>query len=113
MTELDEILDKADYFEQLRHQRELLSISFQDACVMAHSGGIFQLTPEFISGVSLLAKDVEEMYVLDRNQNAVLIKNPQEFLSKAIDIYRAASNQYGIALAELKKKRSARSMVQS
>ena len=113
MTELDEILDKADYFEQLRYQKELLSINFQDACVMAYQGGIFQLTPEFISGTAIIAKDCTEIYVLDRNQSAILIKDPAAFIAAAIDNYRKAITEYGNALANLKNKRSARSIIES
>lgn len=113
MTELDEILEKADYFDQLRQQKELLSISFQNACTFAYGGGIFQLSPEFISGTSVLVQDSSDLYVLDRNQQAVLIKNPTEFISKATEVYRAAISEYGLALAELKKKRSAKAIIES
>lgn len=113
MTELDEILEKADYFDQLRHQRELLSINFQDACTLAHAGGIFQLTPEFISGVAILAQGCSEIYVLDRNQNAIQIKDPEQFVSKATNAYRAAMLEYGTALNDLKKKRSAKAIIES
>lgn len=113
MTELDEILEKADYFDQLRQQKELLAINFQDACVMAYQGGIFQLTPEFISGTALVAQDCSEIYVLDRNQSAVLIKDPKNFITTATEIYRTAITEYGMALAGLKTKRSAKAIIES
>lgn len=113
MTELDEILERADYFDQLRLQRELLSVTFDNACTFAFNGGIFQLSPEFISGISVLAQDSTEMFVLDRNQNAILIKNPKEFVQKIIEIYRAALNEYANDLNNLKKKRSVKDIITS
>lgn len=113
MTELDEILEKADYFDQLRHQRELLAVNFQDACIFVRAGGIFQLTPEFISGVSILAQSHSEIYVLDKNQNAILIKDPEEFINKAVETYHSAMTNYAVALNELKKQRSVRSIIES
>ncbi len=111
MTELDEILEKADYFDQLRHQKELLNVNFQDACILAYQGGIFQLSPEFISGINIIAQDCAELYVLDRNQNAILIKDPTKFINAAVDTYRAAITEYGAALSDLKNKRSAKSII--
>lgn len=113
MSELDEILEKADYFYQLKQQKDLLFVNFQDACILAYAGGIFQLTPEFIAGIAILLSDSSEMYVLDRNQQAVLIKNPEEFVTKATKTYRAAISDYGTALSEIKKKRSARAIFES
>jgi hypothetical protein len=112
MTDLDEILEHADYLEQLRHQKEIINITFQDECVFAYGGGLFELTPEFIAGVQVRANG-SELWVLDRNRNAIQITNVEQFVTQAVSAYNLAIKNYAEAAAALTVKRSVKAIIQS
>lgn len=117
MNDLDQLLAEAAFQTTFKKQKELLDTEFRDACVMAHSGGIFDLTPEFLAGVQFRNSYSTEnkLWVVDRNQNCVLINDVDAFLSQAAELYNQAAKHYGAEWNVLRSKqrmRSTKSLIQ-
>jgi hypothetical protein len=109
--QLDTILEWADLRTQFKQQRELLEVTFRDACVLAHNGGQFDITPEFLAGLQLRNQPNNKIWVLDRNQTPVQILDVNDFVSQAVSAYNLAIEQFGIEYTELRRQRSVKAMV--
>lgn len=103
------ILEKADYQRTFSQQRKILWEKFQDNCVLAYNGGLFLVTPSFISTI----KNIEEDYqwVLDMNSNPVWVENIAKFYREAYNIYYTALANYGKEYNQLKSQRSVKSLI--
>ena len=110
--QLDTILEWADLRTQFKQQRERLEGTFHDACVLAHNGGQFDITPEFLAGLQLRNHDNDnKLWVLDRNQTPVQILNVTDFIAQAVSTYNVAAEQFGVEYTELRRQRSVKAMV--
>ena len=109
--QLDTILEWADLRTQFKQQRELLEVTFHDACVLAHNGGQFDITPEFLAGLHLRNQNNKTIWVIDRNQIPVQILDVDEFISLAVSAYNLAIEQFGADYTELRRQRSVKAMV--
>jgi hypothetical protein len=107
MDNLEQALEFANYQSTLNQQRQLLKQRFQDACVLAYNGGLFQLDLAFVSALKTSTFD----YILDMNSNPVKILDWEDFTNQATQTYRQATTEYGQAFQELKTKRSVKSLV--
>jgi hypothetical protein len=107
MDTLEHVLAAAKYQTILKQQKDQLQASMLDACVMAHRGGLFELTPEFLAGLSIRMTHSasNELRVLDSNQNPILV-NVSEFLPRAVEQYNQAVTKFGELWSEMKKQRS-------
>jgi hypothetical protein len=108
MNNLDDILAAANYQTTLKQQKDQLRAAFADACVLAHRGGLFEIDPEFLSGLSIRATNSggNELWVLDSNQNPVLI-DVANFLPQAINQYNQAIADFGTQWSSVKRERTA------
>jgi hypothetical protein len=113
MNDLDQILAQAKYQTTLRQQRELARTQFQDHCMLAQNGRLFELTPEFLAGVAAQLKysTNNQVWVIDRNQNPVLIQDGEAFVANGFMIYNAAIEAYGSAITDLQKRRTVRDVI--
>ena len=113
MSNLIQLLAAADYQTTLRQQREILKSEFQDACVFAFNGGLFELTPEFLAGLETRAKHSADipLWVLDRNQTAVLIADVSSFINEAVEQYNQAIEIFGKEWNGLRKQRTAKGII--
>jgi hypothetical protein len=102
-THLEQALSFANYQTTLNQQRRLLKQKFENDCIVAHNGGLFKISQEWLAGF-----DAESLWCLDMNQNPVQIENSTEFFEKAQLAYRTALSEYGTAYQELRKQRSVR-----
>ena len=102
-TQLEKALSFANYQSTLNQQRQLLKQKFDNDCIVAHNGGLFKISQEWLAGF-----DAESLWCLDMNQTPVQIDNPNEFFNKAQLAYRTALSDYGTAYQELRKQRSVR-----
>ena len=111
--QLDTILEWADLRTQFKQQRELLEVTFHDACVLAHNGGQFDITPEFLAGLQLRNHDNDnKLWVVDRNHVPVQILDVDNFIAQAVTAYNLAAEQFGTEYTELRRQRSVKAMVQ-
>ena len=62
--------------------------------VVVYNEHIFQADAETINLISTLKQTNDRFYVLDRNQNPVLIDNPDEFLKLLIERNQEAIGAY-------------------
>lgn len=109
--QLDTILEWADLRTQFKQQRELLEVTFQDACVLSHNGGQFDITPEFLAGLQLRNQSSNTIWVLDRNQTPVQILDVTDFITQAVATYNQAAEQFGTEYTELRRQRSVKAMI--
>lgn len=111
MSDIEEIINQADLRAQLRHQKEILEIGFLDDCVFVYGGGMFDLTPEFISGVALRAKNKNQLWIIDRNKNPIMINDAQGFVDQAAELYEQAIEKYCTECDNLRRRRSVTAIV--
>ena len=107
MENLEKALEFANYQSTLNKERNFLKQKFQDQTVLAYSGGLFKLTPEFIKSIESL----DTIWVLDLNGNPVKITDKTEFLEQAQKTYIDAITAYGEAYQLLRSKRNVKSLV--
>lgn len=113
MSELKEILNHADLRAQLRHQKEILEIGFMDDCVLAHNGGLFDITPEFIAGIAYRARFKNQLWLLDRNKNPIMLSDAQAFVDQATELYEQAIEKYCTECDNLRRRRNVTAIVMS
>ncbi len=109
MYNLDSALEFANYQSTLTQQKEILLQKFKDACLIARSGGLFLITPEFISGLTLL--DNKSGYIVDCNNTPVFIEDLEQFFNEAKLTYNQAVAAYGAEYSKLKTQRSVKTLV--
>ena len=114
MSNLDTVLELAKFQTTFKQQREILLAEFKDACVMAHNGGLFEITPEFLAGLKLRADNSFErqLWVIDRNQASIKINNIDQFISEAVRTYNSAAQVYGEAWYQLRTRRTVKSIIE-
>jgi hypothetical protein len=91
-------------------QTQVLEQKFKDQCVVAQDGGLFLITAEFLAGVKNIKE--ESQWVLDMNQNPILIQNVANFYSRAYNVYYTALADFGTSFNQLKSQRSVESILE-
>lgn len=102
-TNLEQALSFAKYQSTLNQQRQLLKQKFDNDCLLAHNGGLFKITQEWLGGF-----DLSSRWFLDVNQTPVEVEDPRALFDLAKETYRAALDEYGQAYQNLRKQRSVR-----
>jgi|688.fasta_scaffold10578_6 hypothetical protein len=114
---MDERLEKAfqtaNYMASLSNLRRVILEEFNQSLVYYTQGATFTIHQELISFVKVLI-DVgnTESIILDDNNIPVNITNLQEFLTKILNIYAEATNDYLSKYADLKIKRKVEALVE-
>ena len=103
------ILEQADYQRTFSQQRKILWEQFQDNCVLAYNGGLFAITPSFISSTKNIEEDSQ--WILDMNSTPVWIENVAKFYKEAYNLYYTALAKYGNEYNKLKSQRSTKSLI--
>lgn len=113
MNDLAQIMAEAHYQTTIKQQRELLVSKFQDACVVPHNGGIFDITPEFLAGLKLRVEHSEtnQLWVVDRNSTCIKILDVDKFIQDSIEIYNQATEEFGNEWQALRTKRSVEAII--
>ena len=104
-----DILEKADYQRTFHRQKTILWEKFQDQCVLAYNGGLFKITPEFISAIKSISES--EQWVLDMNSRPVWIENIAIFHMEVYNRYYTSLAEYGKSYNYLKSQRSVKSLI--
>ena len=108
MQNLEEALAFSNYQITLTRQKTLLRQTFENDCLLGYSGGLFLVTPEFISGLDSLNKI--SRYVIDHNNNPIWVEEIADLKIKSINCYNDAVTKYGTAYSQLKTQRSVKSL---
>ena len=93
-----------NYRSTLAQQTKILKQKFMDQCVMDWNGGLFLVTPEFLTGLRMIRQPAE--WALDMNQNPIWIPQVEFFYEQAYNVYYTALSDYGTAFNQLKSQRS-------
>ena len=109
MEDLAVALAFANYQSTLTQQKNILRQKFQDDCVLAQDGGLFLITPEFITGLKTLQDNAR--YVIDMNSNPIWVEDVQKFVESATGRYKTAITAYGVEFTKLKTQRSVKALV--
>ncbi len=107
MNNLEQALSFANYQYTLTKERKLLAQKFQENIVLAHNGGLFKVTPEFVAGL----KAVRSEWALDINNNPVKIEDLDAFILEAQLVWEKAITEYGNEFTALRSKRNVKSLV--
>ena len=102
--------DRMNYRNTFYNQQKIIQQRFKDQCVISQDGGLFFITPDFL--VSL--KDIKEdsQWILDMNQNPILVENVAEFYDRAYNVYYKALSDFGKSFNQLKSQRSVESILE-
>ena len=106
---MDNTLEFADYQKTHANQRQIARQKFQDQCVLAHNGGLFQITAELLAVVSSIKEPSQ--WILDMNSIPIWINNVDSFYQQAYNIYYTALNDYGNTYNQLKTQRSVKTLI--
>ena len=80
--------------------------------VVKHNGGIFYITRNFLSFLTLLNdSEPESVVLLDDREVPILIDNFSEFRNSAIQKYFRVTNQYYLDFEAIRKKRTVKDLV--
>jgi len=110
---LEDAFDIVKYQQTLINQRDLLKQWVTTRLHYAENGGLFAITPELISMVSILISDNRPSIVLlDNNNTPILIKNPIQFLNNIKELYFEITNQYYAEYQKLCEKRNVKDLVE-
>lgn len=89
------------------NRKEDLKIRMNNMLTYAQNGGVFKITPEFISWVRLIMESGKARVVLiDNNGNPIEISNISEFYDTIVGQYWEAVNVYHAEYVKLKSARS-------
>lgn len=101
-------LDISNYMVTLNNQRRSLKEKFMADLIFYQNGGSFSVSKELINFTKTLVDydNDTDVVLIDDNNIPILIEDLKEFLSKIINIYFVASNEYYTEYEKLKKNRS-------
>lgn len=102
MNELDDLVNEIRLATDFQINKRMLREKIQTDLHMTHNGGMFKITPELISFVSIWPSD--ELYLEDIYENPIKIDR-QLFLTTAQQHYQAVMNQWHQGYEELRKIR--------
>jgi hypothetical protein len=103
--QLEAALSFAQYQTTLNQQRRLLKEQFETDTIVAHNGGLFKVTQEWLASI-----DKESNWILDMNRNPVMIADPNELYELARTAYQTALAKYGDAYQQLRRQRSVKTL---
>jgi hypothetical protein len=109
MNNLASVLEFATYQATLTQQRKVIKQRFQDNCIFAYNGGLFQLTFNFLGALSQL-QDASQ-WVLDLNETPIWVDDIADFKKQAQQIYTTALTNYGQSFTALRQQRTVKSLV--
>ena len=104
---LQKALDFSKYRISLFNRKEDLKIRMNSMLTYAQNGGIFKISPEFISWIKLiLDNDKDRVVLIDSNGNHIEITDLRDFYRNINEKYWDAVNVYHAEYVKLKSARS-------
>ena len=99
-----------NYRATLTQQKKIIEHRFRDQCIVSENGGLFLVTTEFLTSLKNIKE--ESQWVLDMNQNPILIQNIANFYDRAYNVYYTALADFGKSFNQLKSQRSVESLLE-
>ena len=99
-----------NYRNILVNQIRVLERKFRDQCIVAQDSGLFLITAEFLTSLNDIKE--ESQWVLDMNNNPILIQNIANFYDRAYNVYYTALADFGTSYNQLKSQRSVESILE-
>lgn len=104
---LEQALEFANYQKTINQERDKLKDWLSVNLRYADSGGIFSLTPEFLSFVNMLAeKNQTQVVLIDNNNIPVQIDDVRAFSENITNKYFEVTNDYHHKFYKLVKSRT-------
>jgi len=104
---LQKALDFSKYRISLFNRKEDLKIRMNSMLTYAQNGGIFKITPEFITWIKLIIdSDKDRVVLIDSNGNPTEITDLNNFYKNITEKYWEAVNVYHAEYVKLKSARS-------
>ena len=99
-----------NYRNAFLQQKKIIEQQFKDQCIISENGGMFFITADFLANI----KNIKEtdQWVLDMNQNPILIQNIANFYDRAYNVYYTALADFGNSYNQLKSQRSVESILE-
>lgn len=109
---LEAAFDLVNYQETLRNQRDLLEQWVNEKLQYAINGGLFDITPEFISMINVfISNNRYDVILLDKNKTPIKINDLQSFYNDVIGQYIETTNQYYAEYQKLQSQRTTAEVV--
>ena len=99
-----------NYRTTFLQQKKIIEQQFRDQCIISENGGMFFVTADFLASI----KNIKEtdQWILDMNQNPILIQNVANFYDRAYNVYYTALADFGNSYNQLKSQRSVESILE-
>lgn len=113
---MDERLKQALDFSNLQHtlylEKKRLQAKLHQDLELIYNGGRFSVDRNFVVFLNLTEIDSDgSITLLDDTLTPILIQDPVQFQKEVHNTYFRAVNYYRVAFEDLKKKRSAKAIV--
>ena len=109
---LEKALDFSNFTATLNAQKRILHEKYLDELVMYSDNGKFTITKELLNFVFMLSKGgIEKTVIVDDNYTPIQIDSVVDFVSKAMQQYKDATNKYLDEYKALSTKRSVEGLV--
>lgn len=110
---LSHAIEVANFNTSLTAQRHMYKTKFDNDCLYAHNGGLFEITENLLTYVDLLIRREHVGFILiDMNNNPIMVDNLETFFSDILEKYSMASNSYYASISKLRRKRMVSRLVQ-
>ncbi len=111
-TEIQSVLEYADYRFVLNNQKQLLKEKTLQHLRHSHNGGSFNIDSTLISMTrALIDGDNTTIYLMDTNNNPIEIKDAHIFLETILNKYNEVMQRYHTEYKELTKNRTVKTLV--
>lgn len=110
---LQKALEHGKYKLALKQAKENLLLRFFNDITFAHNGGTFKATPDFLTFVEMLSRQLSvNAVIMDVNNNPIEITDIEQFKNLAIFRYHEATNAYYTKFSALKRARSVQAVTE-
>ena len=111
-TEIQSVLEYADYRFVLNNQKQLLKEKTLQHLRHSHNGGSFNIDSTLIGMTrALIDGDNTTIYLMDTNNNPIEIKDAHIFLETILNKYNEVMQRYHTEYKELTKNRTVKTLV--
>jgi hypothetical protein len=109
---LKRALEVANFNYTLYAEKKRLQAQLHRDLELAYNGGKFTIDRNFVVFLHLLNPDDDgSVTILDDNLNPIIVTDPEQFQKEVDNTYHRAVNRYRVEFESLKKKRSAKAIV--
>ncbi len=107
-TDIEQIVQTAKLNASFTASRALLKTKFQQACIVAHNGGLFELNPALLQMMQWYnsVHGGNAFVVLDKQEMPIRVENPKALLQEWSELYQTLVNEYHLDIQNLRQIRN-------